>query len=46
MAGSTVGREQRTAQARLEDFAPPPEASQTPPAQQEGQAMQAKGPTP
>jgi hypothetical protein len=38
-----ASREEQSAQARLEDFAPQP---QTPPAQPEGQVIEAKGPTP
>jgi uncharacterized alkaline shock family protein YloU len=37
-----ASREERTTQARLEDFVPPP---QTPPAQPEGQVVEVKGPT-
>jgi len=45
MAGAVMSQEPRTAQARLEDFAPPPEAPQAPPASEEGQVLEAKGPT-
>jgi hypothetical protein len=45
VASPAASREERTAQARLEDFAPPPEASQVLPAQEEGQVVEVKGPT-
>jgi hypothetical protein len=46
VAGPAASREERIAQARLEDFAPPPEAPQVLPAQEGGQVVEAKGPKP
>ena len=45
-ARPAVSRAEQAAQARLEDFAPPPQAPQVPPSQPEGQVVEVKGPTP